>query len=136
MDKSTNNAHLPTQALDDGVDLCRSLKILANPNRLRILLHLLEGEASVGEIESILKIKQPSLSHELKKLRDAEFVSTRRLSKAIFYRLKSDAIKTMLVSIPRALNASKIAGDQQPLSIDNRTRDDRTLECGLFAKIL
>ncbi len=137
MDKSTNTAHLSApEPLNETSELCRLLKILANPNRLRILLFLLEGEVSVSEIESSLKIKQPSLSHELKKLRDADFVTTKRQSKAIFYRLKSDAIKSLLVSIPRALNASKKAYSQQSLSTATRTRDTRTLECGLFAKIL
>lgn len=137
MDKSTNTTHLSApDPLDNALEMCRLLKILANPNRLRILLFLLEGEVSVSEIESTLKIKQPSLSHELKKLRDADFVTTKRQSKAIFYRLKSDAIKSLLISIPRALNASKRAYSQQPLSTVTRTRSASTLECGLFAKIL
>ncbi|MGI9317328.1 MAG: metalloregulator ArsR/SmtB family transcription factor [bacterium] len=64
---------------------CESLKTLSNPHRLRILLSLLSGEASVGDLESELNLKQPNLSHELRKLRDKGMVKTRRQSKVIFY---------------------------------------------------
>lgn len=135
MDNSTDTTALSTpEPLDDVFEMCRLLKILGNPNRLRILLFLLNKEVSVSEIESTLKIKQPSLSHELKKLRDADFVTTKRQSKAIFYRLKSDAIRSLLVSIPRALNASRQVYGQQSLSTVSKTRGNSALECGLFAK--
>lgn len=135
MEKSTHTADLTSPFLpDDASELCRLLKILANPNRMRILLFLLEGEVSVGNIESTLKINQPSLSHELKKLRDAELVTTKRQSKTIYYKLKSDAIKSLLISLPRSLNASRHAYVQQSVSPATRTRDTSALECGIFAK--
>jgi len=120
----------------DGVsDLCRLLKVLANPNRLQILLYLMDREVSVGEIESSLHIKQPSLSHELKKLRDADLVTTKRQSKAVFYQLKSDAVKILLISIRRALHESKQSNGDQSLPVISKPHDSRASECGLFANI-
>jgi DNA-binding transcriptional ArsR family regulator len=123
------------QPLDDASDLCQLLKVLANPNRLRILLYLLRSEVSVGEIASSLKIKQPSLSHELKKLRDAELVATKRQSKAVIYRLKNDAIKTLLISVRRALQESKQVYHQQSQPVIGGSQDSKAFECGLFANI-
>ena len=77
-------------------DLCKVLKAVGNKNRLRILTQLTIGEMSVGQIETALKIKQPNLSHELKKLRDLGLVSTRRDSKVIHYQLASSQVATLI----------------------------------------
>lgn len=85
-----------------GLDgFCQLLKVTGNPNRLRILSELLAGERSVGEIEEILKIRQPGLSHELKKLRETGFVTTRRQSKVVFYVLADAEISSFVQSIQR-----------------------------------
>lgn len=68
---------------------CRLLKVLANPDRLLILCQLSQGEKSVGELEDILGIVQPTLSQQLTVLREEELVSTRREGRHIHYRLAS-----------------------------------------------
>jgi len=67
------------------------LRVLANPARLRIVLRPLEGEQSVGQLETELDLKQPHLSQYLGELRDAGLVVTRRESRTIFYRLADGA---------------------------------------------
>ena len=66
------------------------LKALANPHRLLILCHLAEGEMSVGELEQLLKLRQPTLSQQLARLREDALVETRRAGKMIYYRLASN----------------------------------------------
>jgi DNA-binding transcriptional ArsR family regulator len=63
------------------------LKTLAHPARLMIVCTLVEGERSVGELETELGIHQPNLSQQLAVVREAGIVQTRRVSKQIFYRL-------------------------------------------------
>ena len=65
------------------------LKTLANPDRLLLLCQLSQGECSVGELESMLGIQQPTLSQQLAVLRREELVDTRREGKQIFYRISS-----------------------------------------------
>ncbi len=48
---------------------------------------LAEGEYSVGELEEMLGIRQPTLSQQLGVLREADIVETRREAKQIYYRL-------------------------------------------------
>lgn len=87
-----------TPSLDiDG--LTSTLKLMGNPNRLRILIHLLDGEASVGAIEDELDIRQPNLSRELANLRDAGAIEARRESKVVFYSLESDSVRSLLLRI-------------------------------------
>ena len=69
---------------------CHFLKALANPHRLLILCHLAEGEMSVGELERLLKLRQPTLSQQLARLRGDALVDTRRAGKMIYYRVASN----------------------------------------------
>lgn len=63
------------------------LKVLSNPDRLKILCMLVEQELNVQEIESQTQIRQPTLSQQLTILRKHELVSTRREGKQIYYQL-------------------------------------------------
>lgn len=75
----------------------RLLKALAHPARLIICCHLKDRELSVGDIEAELGIKQPRLSRELAKLREEGFLTTRRESKVIFYRLVDEPRQKLLI---------------------------------------
>ena len=70
-------------------DACRLMKVLSNPDRLLILCQLSQGEHSVGELEALLGIVQPTLSQQLAVLREEALVSTRRDGKNIYYLLDS-----------------------------------------------
>jgi DNA-binding transcriptional ArsR family regulator len=67
------------------------MKVMANSDRLMLLCQLSQGEKSVGELETILDIRQPTLSQQLTVLREAELVATRRDGKSIFYRISSQS---------------------------------------------
>lgn len=64
-----------------------TLRVLGNATRLQIVLHLLHGELSVGDIERELGLRQPNLSQQLAELRDAGLVVGRRESKSVLYSL-------------------------------------------------
>ncbi|MAU48117.1 MAG: helix-turn-helix transcriptional regulator [Rhodobacteraceae bacterium] len=66
------------------------LKTLAHEGRLMILCHLGSGERSVGELESLLGIRQAAVSQMLARLREEGLVSTRREGKTIFYSLATE----------------------------------------------
>ena len=65
------------------------LRVLANENRLLLLCQLSQGEKSVGELEQLLGIRQPTLSQQLGVLRREKLVATRREGKQIYYRISS-----------------------------------------------
>lgn len=68
---------------------CRLLKTLSNPDRLLLLCQLSQGEKTVGELESLVGIGQPTLSQQLGVLREEGLVSTRREGKRIHYTVTS-----------------------------------------------
>ncbi len=75
---------------------CSLLKALAHEDRLVLLCQLAEGERSVGELEELLDIRQPSLSQQLGVLRNEGLVTTRRDGTRIYYALASrEAVAVM-----------------------------------------
>lgn len=68
---------------------CALLKTLGNPDRLLLLCQLTQGEFCVSEFESMLGIRQPTLSQQLAILREEKLVDTRREGKQIYYSLAS-----------------------------------------------
>lgn len=75
---------------------CRLMRNMANADRLMLLCQLSLGEKSVGELEAILDIRQPTLSQQLSVLREAELVATRRDGKSIFYRISSQSAMAVM----------------------------------------
>jgi SAM-dependent methyltransferase len=70
--------------------IVKILRVLADPNRLRILL-LLEGEElSVAELQEILAMGQSTISTHLSQLKQAGLVEDRRTGKNNLYRLKRE----------------------------------------------
>jgi|SoimicmetaTmtHAB_FD_contig_81_303238_length_7024_multi_2_in_0_out_0_4 DNA-binding transcriptional ArsR family regulator len=61
------------------------LKALAHPARLLVLCRLVEGEASVGELQPMTGLSMSALSQHLAVLRELELVTTRRASQSIYY---------------------------------------------------
>lgn len=71
--------------LRESADIATSLmKVLANPDRLMLLCQLSQGEKSVGELETLTGIQQPTLSQQLTVLRENQVVQTRREGKIFF----------------------------------------------------
>ncbi|WP_312593908.1 metalloregulator ArsR/SmtB family transcription factor [Comamonas terrigena] len=63
------------------------LKVLGNVDRLMLLCQLSQQERTVGELEQLTGISQPTLSQQLGVLRREGLVSTRREGKFICYQL-------------------------------------------------
>lgn len=68
-------------------------KALADPHRLTILATLAraEDEVCVCDFTAALPLEQPTVSHHLRILRDAELVTSDRRGTWVYYRLAADA---------------------------------------------
>ncbi|MFB9885883.1 ArsR/SmtB family transcription factor [Balneatrix alpica] len=77
----------------------RLLKALANPERLRILCELSQGERKVQQLENCLGIAQPNLSQQLRVLREQQLVSTRRQGTCIHYRIRQGPALAVLQTL-------------------------------------
>jgi ArsR family transcriptional regulator len=76
--------------------IVKVLRVVADPNRLRILLLLQEEELSVAELQEILVMGQSTISTHLSQLKQAGLVEDRRTGKSSLYRLKIEAAAGIL----------------------------------------
>ncbi len=67
------------------VELAEGLKVLSDPNRLRIICLLLRGEHCVCEVERELGISQQLASHHLSVLKESGFLRARKERTSSYY---------------------------------------------------
>lgn len=78
-------------------ELAETFKVLADPTRLRILATLVQaGETCVHELCARVGMSQPAVSHQLRVLRQARLVRSRRAGREIFYCLDDDHVLVLL----------------------------------------
>ena len=82
--------------VDDAAEL---LAAMANPKRLLILCNLLDEELSVGELSERVDLAQSPLSQHLARLRALHLVAARRDGQSIRYRLASDQVAKVLMTL-------------------------------------
>ena len=77
-------------ALYDAAEL---LKVFGDPTRLRIISALCRSELCVCDIARLLGMTQSAISHQLRVLKQARLVTTRREGKTIFYSLCDEHVQ-------------------------------------------
>lgn len=81
---------------DRAAEAAAYLKSLAHEGRLMILCHLSTKERSVGELETLLDLRQSAVSQMLARLRDDGLVSNRRDGKTIYYSLSDPSTQQVI----------------------------------------
>lgn len=79
-------------------DLGDLFKIFGDTTRIRIMFALYKGEMSVSAISELLGMTQPAISHQLKTLKAANLVATRRQGKEIYYHLSDEHVKSIIAA--------------------------------------
>jgi ArsR family transcriptional regulator len=72
-------------------------KVLSDPVRVQLVdvLRKAPGQVCVCELQPLFDISQPTLSHHLKKLREAEVVGVERRGLWAYYHVLPDAMKEL-----------------------------------------
>ncbi|MGQ3354402.1 MAG: ArsR/SmtB family transcription factor [Phreatobacter sp.] len=84
------------QLMRNARDASDFLKALAHESRLLLLCLIAEKERSVGELETILSLRQPTVSQQLARLRFDGFVTTRREGTTIYYSLANENVRQVI----------------------------------------
>ena len=74
-------------------DLAELFKIFGDSTRIRILWALDEAEMCVCDIAFLLNMTQSAISHQLRLLKNADLVKSRREGKIVFYSIKDEHVK-------------------------------------------
>ena len=105
--------------------MLKSLKLLSDPTRLRILHLLTDDGLSVADLQEILGMGQSRISTQLSQLKSGGLVSDERSGKNNIYRSAMDAELTAL-ALHAARELPEAAKDSTSLSHLRRKRQDRT----------
>ena len=81
---------------DELSDLAELFKMFGDSTRIKILYDLTGSEKSVTEICEDLEMNQSAISHQLKLLKSAKLVCSRRSGKQMIYSLADEHIKTIV----------------------------------------
>ena len=71
-------------------------KAFSDKTRLRILTALVTGELCVCDIAALLGMSQSAISHQLRFLKQARLVKSRKSGKTVYYALCDDHIQIIL----------------------------------------
>jgi len=71
-------------------------KMLADPNRLRLLHALSQEELCVCDLTALVAVSDSAVSHQLRLLRAARLVTYRREGKMVYYRLDDVHVERLL----------------------------------------
>ena len=95
--EDTNKLHEPHPIPDEGMlcDLAELYKIFGDSTRIKILYALFDEERGVGEIAESLGMTMSAISHQLRILKQARLVKSRREGKMVYYSLADDHVKTI-----------------------------------------
>ncbi len=94
----TGSLEFLTEGLEknDVYILTEFFKMLGNPTRINILLHLMEQDACVSDLAEQLGMTQTAVSHQLSLLKSNKLVKQRRDGKMIFYTLVDEHVKMVV----------------------------------------
>ncbi len=108
--------------------IVKSLRLIADPTRIRILALLRQEELSVAELQEILSMGQSRISTQLSQLKQAGLVEDRRSGKHILYapkRAASVAAELWPVIDAAAKEVEEVERDHAALNLVMEKREDK-----------
>lgn len=88
------NKNMPAE--NELYDLAELFKVFGDSTRIRILFVLFEAEVCVCDLAETLNMTQSAISHQLKILKQAKLVKSRREGKSVFYSLADGHVRTII----------------------------------------
>ncbi len=81
----------------DAEELAARFDLLSDPVRVRMVYALLEaGELSVGDLAGVVGSSESATSHQLRQLRLAGLVRSRKSGRVVFYRVADTHVRLLL----------------------------------------
>jgi ArsR family transcriptional regulator len=87
----------PSRSLSEARRVASDFELLANPIRLQLLDMLArhEGRVCVCDLEASVPVKQPTVSHHLRLLREAGLIESEKVGQWVYYHVHRPALAAM-----------------------------------------
>lgn len=95
----TDSTTFHSELASDYEALSNRLKLLAHPERLRILDAIRRDAECVCHLEALLEKPQPYVSQQLRLLRDAGLIEDRKQGQNVYYGLHDDDVRAWLDAV-------------------------------------
>jgi ArsR family transcriptional regulator, arsenate/arsenite/antimonite-responsive transcriptional repressor len=89
----------------------RLLKLMSEPNRLKIFALLATGERCVCELEASMQLPQNLVSHHLGVLRDAGLIRARREGRWVHYSVNKENLGEVYPTLCRLFNPDCVSDE-------------------------
>ena len=80
-------------------ELSEVFKVFGDPTRLKILWTLFDAEKCVYDISETISMTQSAVSHQLRVLKQARLIKSRREGKNTFYSLDDEHVKRIIEQV-------------------------------------
>jgi ArsR family transcriptional regulator len=96
-ERCRDRASRPNVSTRDAQRLADDLALLSNPVRIQLLdvLSRNEGRVCVCDLEAAVPVKQPTVSHHLRVLRDAGLIESERQGLWAYYRIRREHVAAL-----------------------------------------
>lgn len=89
-------ARLAALTSEENNRMATLFKTMGDPNRLKILWALGEGEMCVCDLAALVDSSESAVSHQLRLLRQMALVNNRRQGPVLYYRLNDDHVHALI----------------------------------------
>jgi ArsR family transcriptional regulator len=97
----------PSRTYGEAAAVATDLETLAHPVRLQLLdvLTRNEGRVCVCDLEAAVPVKQPTVSHHLRLLREAGLIESEKVGQWVYYRIRREAARALRERVQQLLRA-------------------------------
>ena len=97
----------PSRTHGEATVVATDFEHLAHPVRLQLLdvLARNEGRVCVCDLEAAVPVKQPTVSHHLRLLREAGLVESEKVGQWVYYRIRRDRARALRDRVQQVLRA-------------------------------
>ncbi len=98
MDKTTTGHHDTLCGLDEDelFEMAELFKVFGDSTRIRILYAMFRQEMNVTDLCEALGLSISAISHQLRLLKQAKLVRSRRDGRMVYYMLADEHVKTII----------------------------------------
>ncbi len=76
--------------------LANMFDMLSDPNRLHIVVYLMDGKQTVSNITEHIGMSQSAVSHQLRILRNAHILKATKIGKCVYYSINDEHVETIV----------------------------------------
>jgi ArsR family transcriptional regulator, arsenate/arsenite/antimonite-responsive transcriptional repressor len=97
----------PSRSHSEATNIATDFEHLAHPVRLQLLdvLARNEGRVCVCDLEAAVPVKQPTVSHHLRLLREAGLIESEKVGQWVYYRIRRDDARALRDRVQQVLHA-------------------------------